>query len=158
MEVFKMAKKTMKRILSTLLCAAVLVGGSMSASAAELSQSRDASYSTRSSLEDLVQIEPHAIVHGGQRYTHVDITIPEDAIGSYATVTIRNRNGYATEKNITFNGNTACYNDYGTATDILDFEIYLNFSDGNLVIKKTVNPFDYICGMSHELGPGCYSY
>lgn len=152
-----MARKTTKRILSALLCAAVLAGGSVSASAAQLASSGgDTAFSTLSSLEELVQMEPHAAVRGGNRYTRVYITIPEDVIESYATVTTIKENGYPKEENIIFNGNTACYESSGGASDILEIDIYLVFPDGSLTIKKTVKPTLCMCGIDHERTDRCY--
>ena len=153
-----MSKMISKRMVSAFLCAAMLSGCVLSASAAQVPQTpEDASaYSQRSSLENLIIFEPHAIVHGGQRYTKFFITIPEDAIVINA---IAYKNSDRSDaRPIQFNGNTAFYEDSGMATQPVYVDIYLKFPDGNVHFERSVDAFSYICGMSHERNSRCYDY
>lgn len=153
-----MSKKLSKRIISAFLCAAMLSGCVLSASAAQVPQTTEdtSSYSQHSSLEDLINFEPHAIVHGGQRYTKFYITIPNDAIVTNAIAYKMSDRSDAMP--IQFNGNTALYEDSGMATQPVYVEIYLKFPDGNVRFERSVNAFSYICGMSHERNSRCYDY
>lgn len=147
----------MKRILSALLCAAVLASGSVSASAAQLAPSGgDTVYSTRSSFDDLVQFEAHSIVHSGNGIIDVYITIPEDAVVVDTEVYwITPGGGKNFTGKVVFE-DTKGFCEYSSYTcDELQIILHLSFPEGNITVEKTLNQFNYVCGMSHERGPNC---
>ena len=134
-----MVKKSVKRILSALLCAAVLTGGAVSVSAAQVGQSEiDAAYSQRSSISDLVTITQDTILHGGQRISTFYVTAPSDA----QIFEILVDKQFGAPANVTIDGNTAVVTDSGSATDTLYFTIKLVFpEDGSTAaVYKEVHP------------------
>ena len=140
-----MSKRTGKRILSALLCAAVLVGGALSASAAQISQpTRDTVFSSSQvpNPDDYVKFKVDAAVHSGQRRTKVWITLADGVTASGAVYTILDNGSVEFLEPIVFDGNQYVIENYGLATQLLRFDLYVYTPEfGSFKVERTVSSF-----------------
>ena len=146
-----MMKKFTKRILSALLCAALLAGGAVSASAAPIpTESAGQSISQRSAIGDLVSVEAHNYCHGGYPKGRFYITAPVDA-----TITdIQEITNYGSVPEITYSGNTAFVKDRGSE-ELITLIITVQFPDGSATTQKVIDPYETDCGHSHPFTDRC---